>query len=325
ITSWSDASKKEEREDRTFAGLEKIDLKWNRNYDSSFTKEIYALNAYREEGIMAQNCTLVNLTIKSENDTMTKVYQAFESVDKKLVKRYNKNDKDGDLYKCLWQTNGRADLTTYNDALLGKEGVNYRPSYDLKTNKKTSDMQMMRTFIDHVNTKNTSGEEYCNDISNYLDVDYFLKYSALCFIFGLPDDLRNNANNYYTYFRADGKAIMLPYDNDRCLGIRYGWDKDLKNVVYDDGNAAGYNDWNSCPLVHRFLSGKSNNTYKVHQESKDIFYNYCVEYANKYLDNTKFEEFSNQFYYSSHDYSGGPNNDSFAVYASAKLATLSNN
>ena len=321
ITTWSDATKQEAREDRTFADLKKLDLKWNKNYDSSFTKEIYSLNAYREEGLIAQRVTLVNLTVKSESSTYTKVYQAFESVDKRMIKKNRSDDNTGDLYKCLWKSS-KADLTTYENNNVGIEDVDYEPAYDLKTNKKTSDMHVIKDLIDHINVKGTTGEEFYEDISNYLDVDEFLKYSALCFIFGLPDDFRNNNNNYYLYFTSENKAIFIPYDNDRCLGIRKDWDKDLKNVVYDESTAIGYNDWNSCPLVHRFLSGKSNNSYKVYQQAKDTYYNYCVEYANKYLNNQRFEEFSNQFYYSSHDYSGGPSNDSFAVYAAAKLATL---
>ena len=145
----------------------------------------------------------------------------------------------------------------------------------------------------------------------------------MCWVMGLPDDLRNNYNNYYIYFSANRGALFLPYDNDRCLGILQDWPKDLKNQKYDEVNDINGN-FNQCPLVLRFLTGGSNNSHPVHQASKDKYLQYCREYAFKYLDTSKFQEFTNQFTYApSKDISsGGSYNDSFSVYASAKKATL---
>ena len=50
---------------------------------------------------------------------------------------------------------------------------------------------------------------------------------AASYLIGNPDDLRNNYNNHYLYFdRNSGKAIIIPFDNDRCLGITFGWNPD---------------------------------------------------------------------------------------------------
>ena len=328
IKSWNDSSSRKARDNRKFGGMKKIDLKWNRNYDNTFTKEIYCLDSFLNEGILAQHCNLVNLTIHSEVDSISSIYQAFEAVDKQLLKKQLIDDSKGDLFKCLYQ-NSKADLSNANN--IGVETTGFRPTYSLKTNEKNNDFSSLTNIINIINKTykydGVDGESYYNNISNYIDIDNFLKYSALCWTFGLPDDLRNNANNYYLYINKDNKGLFLPYDNDRCLGIRYGWDKDLSNVSYDDPYAAGYNEFNSCPLVLRLLSGGSNNTHPVYQYSKDLFKGYCEEFANKYLDNNKFKLFTEQFdgIAPSIDINeAGPSNDTFNEYCLNKLATLNN-
>ena len=185
----------------------------------------------------------------------------------------------------------------------------------------------MKNFIAEVNKTygdGYNGEQYYNNIKKYLDVDNFLKYSALCWVFGLPDDLRNNYNNYYIYFNKFGKALFLPYDNDRCFGIMNGWEKDMRKVSWDSTQAIGSNGFNQCPLILRLISGGSNNTHLVHEQSKEVYHRYCIEYAAKYLDEDKFIEYTNQFVYApSHDFStGGPENYSFGKYATDKKSTL---
>ena len=328
VHNWgNDEVSKVERDDRKYGGMKKMDLKWNRNYDNTFTKEAYVLDAFRNEGVMAQHCNLVKLTVKSESDSFTEIYQALEAVDKRMLKAFNKNDTKGDLYKCTY-TNDPATLNGYFDGQIGIEGQDYRPSYDLKTNQEISDFSSMKNFINQVKkTKKDDGldgEAYYTNMSNYMDIDNFLKYSALSWLFGLPDDLRNNYNNYYIYFNKNNKALFIPYDNDRCLGLRFGWDKDLKNVRWDETEAIGSSGFNQCPLILRFVSGGSNNSHTVHQASKDLYHQYCVEYATKYLDTSKFQEFTNHFTYapSKNINEAGPNNDTFATYASNKKATL---
>lgn len=325
INPWTNSDAKAEREDRKLGKMKKLDFKWNRNHDATFTKELYVLDSFRRNGVVSQHGNLAEVTLKTEKDTRTMVYQILESVDKQMIKKVKSDDYSGDLYKCVYQ-NSRADLSNTDN--LGVEKTGFKPTYGLKTNESKSDMSVFKTFVEKINTKNISGEEYFNLVSEYLDVDEFLKYSALCWVAGLPDDLRNNANNYYLYFGSDNKPTFIPYDNDRCLGIRNGWDKDLKNLPWnhDRGTFEGDN-WNYCPLVHRFLDGASNNSHKVHKESQDKFYEYCVKYAEDVLDVNKFEEFTKHFegIAPSIDIkNAGSNNDSFETYAVAKKATLIN-
>ena len=332
IKPWTNEIKRKNRDDRKLGKMKKLDFKWNRNLDYTFTKELYVLDAFRSEGVVAQHSNLVNVTIKSETDTRNMVYEMYESIDKQLIKKVFDKDNKGDLYKCLYQ-NSPADLTNLDN--IGVEKVGFRPTYGLKTNEDTSDMSVIKTFINNVkltykkegsldNGDKYTGEMYYENISNYLDIDNFLKYSALCWVFGLPDDLRNNANNYYLYFNKDNKAYFIPYDNDRCLGIKEYWDKDLKDQTYDDPYGRGYNEFNKCPLILRLITGGSNNTYPVCEIAKEQYHQYCINYASKYLDVNKFETFTKVFKdYTNTDISiGGGNNDTFEVYASAKKATL---
>ncbi len=329
VHDWTDnLEAKKERNDREFAGMKKIDLKWNRNYDYTFTKEAYVLDAFKEEGVIAQHANLVKFTIRSESDSFSTTYLAYESVDKKMLKKIN-GDNKGDLYKCTYTDLGPATLTDLSDNKVGVEGQYYRPIYNLKSNEDTSDFSIIKNFSSELNKNSKAdgldGQAYFENISKYLDVDNFLRYSALCWVFGLPDDLRNNYNNYYLYFNKDNKAIFIPYDNDRCLGINVGWQKDMKNMRYDDPNCWGENNFNQCPLVLRLLTGGSNNTHKVHSDSKLKFFNYCKEFANKYLDVTKFDEYTKRFEYAPYKNIAVSNNENetFEIYAKAKLATLS--
>ena len=316
------------RDDRKYADMKKLDLKWNRNLDQSFTKEAYVLDAFRNEGVLAQHCNLVQLTVKSDVDSYTEIYLALESIDKRLLKAADKNDTKGDLYKCTYTDKGKADLTGFNVGDIGIEGQNYRPKYNLKTNEDKSDFSILKNFINEVKKtqKNNGldGEAYFDNISKYMDVDNFLIFGALSWVFGLPDDYRNNYNNYYIYFNKYNKAVFMPFDNDRCLGIKNGWDKEMKNSKWNDTQAIGSGEFNRNPLVLRFLSGGSNNSHPVHKTSQDTYHQLCIEFANKYLDVNKFNEFTDKFYYSPNKdiSSGGVDNDSFATYASAKKSTL---
>ena len=330
VHDWTnDKNGKKERDDRKYGDMKKLDLKWNRNYDQSFTKEAYVLDAFRNEGVLAQHCNLVQLTVKSDVDSYTATYLALESIDKRLLKAADKNDSKGDLYKCTYTDKGKADLTGFNTGDIGVEEQYYRPKYNLKTNETDNDFSVMKNFINEVKktykSNGLDGQAYYDNISKYLDVDNFLIFGALSWVFGLPDDYRYNYNNYYIYFNKYNKAVFMPFDNDRCLGIRCGWDKDLKNSPWNDTKAIGSGgEFNRNPLVLRLLTGGSNNSHPVHEASSNTYHQLCIEFANKYLDETKFNEFTDKFYYSPNKdiSSGGPDNDSFAVYASAKKGTL---
>ena len=227
LTDWT--GKKTERKfrkNRTLGGMEKIDVKYNSTYDETYIRELYAMKLFRDNGIYAPNVTLGTVSALNKNSNMLNlgVYRIHEPVDEQFILRRKIDSEAGDLYKCTWgsgDTGGGAYLTDWDlDRVVGvnDELHNKIYTYDKKTNKKNSDFSSIKNFIRNINSQNASA------LGNYIDVDQFAKFEAINFILGNPDCIRNHANNYYIYFRkSDNKAIIIPYDYDRCLGSRE-WD-----------------------------------------------------------------------------------------------------
>ena len=301
---WDKTSDKKARKNRRFGGMRKFDLKWNKNYDKTFTKEAYALNAFRSEGIIAQHSNLVQLTVHSSTGMITHIYQAYECIDQEMINRnpVTKASTEGDLYKCAHHDRGRADLMDYDNDKIGMEKQGYRPVYDKKIDDHSTDYSRMKTLIDKIqSTRYKSGDEFINIMSPYLDIDYFIKYSAMSWAMGLPDDFRNNFNNYYVFFYNNKKAMIAVYDNDRCLGIMQDWAIHVEDQTRDDKHALGTIDQTEAQsaLIFRMVTGGSNNSWPVHEQSKRAYMGMCVTYYQKYLQHKElFDEFTAQFYYS---------------------------
>ena len=215
---WASKADRDARKDRTFATLEKLEMRWNKCYDSTYMKETYAYELYRSQGVLAP---LTNLCSFDWSGNHMGVYSINEPVDKVfLEKRLAEEDLGGDLYKLGW-TNSGATFTSTNSIGIEDEWNNKFYTYDLKTNKKTSQHEALKNLITKLNNGKVTKESF----AELVDVDYFLRYSAVSYFLGNPDDLRNNYNNCYLYFLASsGKAIIIPYDYDRCLGVTYEYD-----------------------------------------------------------------------------------------------------
>lgn len=238
---WADSSARKVRKKRTFGGLEKLDLKYNKNADETYVKEIFAMNLFRENGVAAPKTTLCGVSALEKNTTTKNlgVYMLYEPVDDVFLSRYFEDDDDGDLYKCSWGSGQGASFSRTDDGLIGVEDDlnGYSYTYDKKTNKKKKDgngnldFSSMKNFLSAVNGSNP-------DFSNLIDTDYFAKFEAVNYIAGNPDCIRNHYNNFYVYFRpSDGKAVFIPYDYDRCFGITKDWapyNGCLELTPYDD-------------------------------------------------------------------------------------------
>ena len=211
--AWDNEDLRDTRKDRTFAGLESLEMRWNKCYDQTYLKETYAYELYRSEGVMAP---LTNLCSFDWSGTHMGIYTIVEPVDKVfLERRLPEEEQGGDLYKCGWP----ASFTSPDSIGVENENKGEFYVYDLKTNKKTSDHSSLKNWLVALNygamTKETLGE--------LVEMDQFLSYAAVSYFLGNPDDLRNNYNNFYLYLKPSGKAVIIPYDLDRCLGITYEW------------------------------------------------------------------------------------------------------
>lgn len=202
-----------ERQARTFATLDKIDLRWNRNDDTTYIREGYAYDLYRSFDLLTPLTTIASLDIGSDH---AGVYTLYEPIDKAfLERRLPERALGGDLYKCGWTNEGVTFTRFYSYGIEDEDkGAFY--IYDLKTNKSTSTHESLRNLIATLNKKGLTKEEFCGVV----DEENFLYYAAVSYIIGNPDDLRNNYNNTYIYFRPDtGKMMLIPYDMDRGLGV----------------------------------------------------------------------------------------------------------
>ena len=214
------------RKARTLGGMEKIDIKYNSTKDETYVRELYAMKTFRENGVVAPNITMCNLSALEKDTAMRNlgVYRIHEPIDEVFIERNLSKLGDtevGDLWKCTWGNSDHgADMTMADlEQIVGVEDElnNLFYAYDKKTKKKKG-FDSVKNFITAINGEDVEFEQY-------LDIDRFTKMEAVNYILGNPDCIRNNFNNYYLYFRkSDGKAIIIPYDYDRCLGLTYQWD-----------------------------------------------------------------------------------------------------
>ncbi len=225
---WESKDLRKVRKDRTFAMMEKLELRWNKCGDSTYLKESYAYSLYQSEGVLAP---LVSLCSLDWSGTHMGIYTINEPVDELfLEKRLPEAELGGDLYKLGW-TNEGATFTSTNSIGVEDEDKGEFYCFDLKTNKKTSDHSTLINFINELNSGNMTKARF----GELVDMDQFLRYTAVSYFLGNPDDLRNHYNNCYIYFtNSSGKMIVIPYDVDRCLGVVHEWNPTGNGVTRDD-------------------------------------------------------------------------------------------
>jgi len=300
--TWSSDTEREERKDRTFATLKALELKWNRCVDSTYVANVYANQMYRALGVYAQNTSLANVHFGGYNYG---VYTMYEPVDNIFCKRYlNEEDSagnftkaDGDLYKCKWGryygnsggwSGANYTFDTLDSISVEKEGYDF--IYTLKTNKKKSDLTPLKNFINAIDDEDlvTTSDYYTEEerkeiIENKLYVDNWVTYAAVSYFAGNPDDMRNNYNNHYIYFSSEGKAVIIPYDFDRCLGITTSSLDMASYSPYDDqARLAGSTNVN--PLYIYTVTGRSNNYTTEYTEAlKTVMNSGWIDY-DKYLE-----------------------------------------
>ncbi len=203
--------------ERTFATLNKLELRWNKNDDSTYIREYYAYEMYRDFGVLAPHINLAVMKVAGEHQG---VFTICEPVDNAFIEKYvAKVDQGGNLYKCNWAGIG-ANLTSKCTIGVENEEEGRFYNYDLKTNKTAGDHTKMKNLIAVLNRKGANKD----DIARVVDMDNFLAFEAVTYFTGNPDDIRNDYNNYYIYFlKSSGKAVFIPYDVDRVFGLTKDW------------------------------------------------------------------------------------------------------
>ncbi|MDE7106661.1 MAG: CotH kinase family protein, partial [Anaeroplasmataceae bacterium] len=296
---WTDDAAYEYRDNRDFFGLEKLNIRWNRNQESTYLREYYAFEMYRNNGVLAPHSAPMQVEMKIGGASQNLgVYLGVEDIDKGFIKRnLVKASAGGDLYKMGW-TNVGATLDSLDSNLFGveyqiKEHQNFKQigfTYDLKTNKKTSQHELIKAFIQKI--INTPTDQFASFLNSDMIYDYTIKYLAISYLLGDPDDLRGNANNTYLYFLNDTyQAIFIPTDNDRALGSTGGTGNPTEhhgalNQPFDD--ITGYAK-NTSPFFNKSIL-ESGNT-----EIKQDYLNAIQEIiSKKWLELETFEVYYNK-------------------------------
>jgi len=251
---WPSDDERKERKKRTFATLKGLDIKYNKSYDTTYLRENYSFEIFREAGVLAAKQTLAVLYVGEKSWGVCNIY---EPVDDIFLERYlPKEDLGGDLYKAAWTNNPAAYTLAVTYGINNPDkGISY--NYDLKTNKKKSKHESFSNLLSVLNSKNPSKESF----DSVVDVDYWLKFAAASYFTGNPDDMRNNYNNHFVYFlKSTGKAIFIPYDYNIAFGAVSSWDPTgtaMTNISPYSTKAAGRGGAQMNPL---FI--QSNKYYK---------------------------------------------------------------
>jgi len=313
----SDSAGRKLRKDRAFAGIEKFNLKvLPRNtylaLGATYSQEMYCYQRFNDAGILAPHTSWASVYLSSSSASRSSYYELVEDIDKAFLKnRLGKAEAQGDLYKCVYSSS-RADFNrsgaveiSYdsvtgfcNGARVanGRIGVEdnynyYHPSYQLKTNDdgESSDFSKMANLINAAHScRYEKGP--IELLSKVLDIDEFLKFEAISFLFGNYDDQRMNWNNFYLYFRpSDGKAIYLPYDWDWSLGNSLSHDM----VHLDPFYSKGLDNKNDVANVYwdTIIPGSKNGDYSLDGFRATYLQNMRDAISNGYLDSSSYTSF----------------------------------
>lgn len=327
LKDWSnDPSGKSDREDRRLFDMDKLDLKYiprNEKLPPYCTsQEVYCYEAFRKEGLIAPHSNIVQLVLKSESDSVTYSYEAVECVDKTMMKRYfTKADSKGDLYKSTCTTPDRCDFGldgAVESSFDGKGNAvgarkvggtigvednytDYHPLYDLKTNDDSGNAGTFPTMANFLNKLNDVAENGGSQttLESILDVEQFLRFSAVCQCLGSFDDQRYNYNNFYLYFVPSTKrAVYIPYDYDWSLGLDLSFGI-VNRGAFDETDTRKNANYNHIYNATIFKS-------TTMSYSKAAYQNAYASYVAKALDDGvltygNYSAFADKFQYATHD------------------------
>ena len=244
---WASKEERKARKNRRFATLKKMDLKWNNCYDDTYVREIYAAKMFRENGVLVQNIGLANVVVNGNNHGVMRIYEPVDEIF--LEKNLPASALGGDLYKCGWTRSPCNYVRNQVSFGVDDKDTGAKFNYNLKTNEKSSNHSSLSNLL-RVLASNPDKNSY----ASVIDTDYLANFLAASYFAGDPDDMRNNYNNHYVYFRKDnGKAIFIPYDNDRTMGLTYGYNPDgtgmTKPSPYSD-RACGAGHSQANPMIN---------------------------------------------------------------------------
>jgi len=195
---------------RDFYGLEKVNLNGEHN-DPSIIRSKLSWKLARDFGIPGARANHVERYI---NNNYFGLYVQVEQIDEEFVESRFDN-KDGNLYKCLWPS----DLDDRGSEPEDYQHLNSgQRVYDLKTNTLADDYSDIAEFITQLN--HLPNEDFDCEIGQYYNVLDYLRVIAFDVFIGNWDGPIYNKNNFYLYHNTKSDRFeYIPYDLDNTFGI----------------------------------------------------------------------------------------------------------
>ena len=205
-----------------FFGADRVILKWHK-CDPMYCREVYCYDLFHRFGVWSAPrscyCRLFLQIEGDENPAYFGIYELVENPRKGWMRDHMKNghiaDENGNMWKAAWG----ASLSDPN-ASMGVSDETHSYTYNLKTNKDNLEAakQELKDFISGMTPLKSGSTELQQWLEEHMDVDLFLRATAVNVIVGMWDDYWINQNNYYFYFDSQHRFYFIPFDYDNTLG-----------------------------------------------------------------------------------------------------------
>lgn len=179
-------------EDRTFHGYEHVTLN-NNLQDSSTIKTCLSYWVFNRAGINAPACGFAK--VKAQGTDLG-IFSNVEPIKKAFLKR-SFGDASGNLYEI---------------SRSGDFDENRLAYFEKKNNTDENDYSDLQNVLGALQLPD---EELLSELSQYLNLDYFIKFSALEALVGHTDGYNGFQNNTYFYHNPnDNLLYMIPWGTD---------------------------------------------------------------------------------------------------------------
>lgn len=235
-----------------FHGLKMINLA-NNAFDPSQLREALSCSVFRDAGVPAARTAFVELylTVPGKYDrVLVGLYTLIEEVDGTFLKNHYSNSKG-----LLIKPEGIQGIP-----YLGPDWKRYE---DKLRPKKEADAKARERYLAFTRLVNfADDDEFNKAIGQYLNLDSFLRYVAVCSAMVNQDSFVGIGHNYYLYLNpADNRFNFIPWDLNNTFG-----------GLAMFGGVEQQIDWNIAKpwlgrnrLVERVLADKQNAaTYRHH-------------------------------------------------------------
>lgn len=226
--------------DQRFLGLRRVSLDNGVQFGSLFSEPIIT-EILRDQGLTTHRCNYAKLLV---NDEYQGVYVNVERIDQSFLENHLP-DSEGMLFKVDEGGPGA------NLQFLGDDPTAYERAFEPETKSAKRGQSQLVDFIKMIHQ--TNDQAFAEKLAKQMDVDDFLKVTAVLLLSGAFDQLTGwNPHNYYLY--RDGKSGRWRY---------LPWDLDVgfSETAFGQINVLG--DWNAAwpaagqmpnPLVDRIVA-----------------------------------------------------------------------